>query len=1127
MKGNAQVKQSVAPLPRWAVALVHVLFFMSGAVGLVYEVVWMRMLSFVFGNTTYAVSVILAVFLGGLAIGAWLFGRAAERRKDHLRMYALLEAGAAVLALLLPLLLLDVSTPIYTWIYRSAQESIAALTVARLLLSGAVLVAPAILMGGTLPVMCRFLAPREQGSEAYIGRLYGLNTLGAVTGSFLAGFVLMPFLGLRWANGAGALVGLWIALTALLLYRALRSEDRDAPVPAPVPAKKARAAKGAARAGVATDRDKRLKWVLVAFAFSGFAALAYEVLWTRLFAFHFVSSVYAFSMMLCVYLLGMGLGSLVYSLLLSRSSRPVRWFIILEVLIGLSAAATLPLYLLLPKWLGHLAAQGGFQGHVEWMFLCAVVIMAIPTLLIGAVFPLVCGIWARATGQVGKGVGEIYVVNSAGTVLGSFAAGFLLIPAVGTPHSLLLVAGLNIFAGLMVWAAASRGPGQLAAKSLAAVGLPLLLALGVGRAVTMEDLVRSLHADPGVKIEWLQEGIDGTVTIERVPDFDRGLSGLGPPRIIYVNGVNVAGTSFDLQTTQKLQAHLPMLIHPHPQRVMQIGFGAGGTAYSISQYPLERVDCVELTKAVIDASPEFPEINKGVLKDKRFHVYVEDARTFVRHTPRRYDLILSDLVHPMLAGEGFFYSVDYLRDCKKRLAPGGFFSTWAPLHGLRPEDLKVMVRSIQAVFPYVYIWHSSGGENQFCVIHGRLTPLQIDYAAFARRMALPGVRNDLAQIGLNRPEQVLSLMLYDHKAVKRWLADSDQVDTDDNGYLEFVGMRRSQQFNIREANFLLTFPDFVLNGGGSIADYLLAPERDSKPLRENLRRETEANQHLLRGRLYRLAELDYLTQVEFRRALAVAPDHFVARSLLGITQRQLDYTRLAATGLQATPWWRDKWLASLIAAGRLQEAASWAEFIRSTYPSEAGEAVVIAALREQAEELKRLLAAMNEQASFLGIPPPAFQQVVAQLQTVAGHRADPEAWRSLADTYAGMVAATGAVSAAENQAPRRLSNFGLQAVATLQEMAVARYQQALSLSPGNATTRYRLAWAQSVMGDYRAAIALLEGITEPPVDSSGKPIPKDLIAARIADLREKERNPFYLLARYQQAVLNYMAGPGG
>jgi spermidine synthase/tetratricopeptide (TPR) repeat protein len=636
-------------------------------------------------------------------------------------------------------------------------------------------------------------------------------------------------------------------------------------------------------------------------------------------------------------------------------------------------------------------------------------------------------------------------------------------------------------------------------------------------------------------IEWLQEGIDGTVTVETAKGKGDALTGTGGDRRLAINGVNVAGTRIDFQTTQKLQAHLALLVRAGSERVLQVGFGSGGTAYSISRHPVKRIDCVELSRAVIAAAPQFEETNHGVLDDDRVHLHVEDARSYVKHAPHAYDVILSDSTHPILAGEGLLYSVDYLRDCAARLKPDGIFSTWLPIYGMRLAEVKVIVRSIREAFPYTYIWHTSVERNEWCIVHGMRQPLRIDYGRFAREAAIPEVRQDLAQIGLDSPDTLLALLLYDHEAVNKWLRDVDQLNTDDNGYLEFVGPRGARQFHhARTRNFLLTFPDLVLSAEGSILDYVVGPGGDGAPWRQRIRREVSANQHILAGRLYEFGRQDsymLLARMEYQKALEVAPGHYVAQRMLGLAPRQIDWAREAARDKGASQMALDQLAAAETALGRLEEAAKWArQMARPEHRHPAsGPVAIVALLRKDRDEMARILQERADEggaAKYLGIPRIMFRQALDREDAVAAAPGDAQNWRQLGIIYREMAASIFRDSGYAGRRPLpalQIRSFRTQAVASLVSLARSRYEVALSLDPGDIAARHGLALVLGAQGEYREAAEVLEGIDRQSVEQAGAGVSSDVLMELAAALQEKERDPFGFIADVQRSMLEQVS----
>jgi len=886
-------------------ALVLVLFFASGFAALVYQVVWSRLLGHVLGSTVYAVSAVLAAFMGGMALGAALFGRWIDTRRDAIRVYALLELGVVVCALAVPHVLRFLLTPLYGGLFRSLGPGHAALLPIRFAASVLVLLVPTALMGATLPVMTRFLtAPGGARVGVTVGALYAVNTLGAVVGSFTGGFVLLPAFGLHRTTLIAAGATFVAALGALGVWRHVRRREEALPMPEP---------ERAAAPSVAAEPSSQLTAaqqdvILILFAISGLAALAYEVVWTRLLVFFIPNSVYAFAMMLTVYLLGIALGSALHNVFIRGTRHGVTWFIWLEALLGIAVALGL---IVLPVMRGIVVrfSTGPFVNGAVEAFLRAAALMLLPTLLLGMIFPVATTLVANRPGKTGSGVGRAYFANTIGALLGAVLAAFVLVPLLGLRGSALALAATNGAIALAAFVMCVTAPHMLpqSARRAPRVAIAILVALAFTLAIALhgpEERFRTIFlADPAAELAYLDEGVGGTVTIEKYPTY----------RTISIDGVNVAGTNLAFETTQKLQAHLALLLHPDPKSVLQIGFGSGGTAYSASLHPLERLDCVELVPAIIDAAPEFDETNHGVLADPRVHVYIEDARAYVRHTRRTYDVILSDSTHPVFAGNGALYTVEYFQDCARRLKPGGVFSTWLPVHDLRFDDYVTILRSLRAAFPYIYVWHTSVGRNQWTIVNAFTRPLHAPYSSLEERMAEPKLATDLAQIYFTSPVDLMGLYLLGPHEVNglatrmrqvmretrgpyvtaSWPRASRRVwhqfNTDDNLYIEFVAARAANNTS-RERLFAQAFPKLLsLRPAGAVFLDLrdLGDERGGEVV-QHLGRRWWSSNRILRGRLYELAGQVHRARAEWRRALRDDPADEVARDLLGITERALE-----------------------------------------------------------------------------------------------------------------------------------------------------------------------------------------------------------------------------------------------
>jgi spermidine synthase len=352
----------------------------------------------------------------------------------------------------------------------------------------------------------------------------------------------------------------------------------------------------------------------------------------------------------------------------------------------------------------------------------------------------------------------------------------------------------------------------------------------------------------------------------------------GDHRTISINGVNVAGTDLKFQTTQKLQAHLALLIHPQPDKVLQIGFGSGGTAWAITRHPVKQIDCVEITAAVIKANDQFPESNHGVLRDKRVHVRIDDARSYLVKTDQTYDVILSDSIHPRLAGNGGLYCVDYFRLCREHLNAGGIFSAWLPYYGLSLEDFRVAARSLKAVFPHVYLFHSPMGRTEWTIIMGTLEPLTLDVASLQRKMAVPAVAEDLKLIEVERVEDLLDCFLLGDGRLAEFLGSGRTLNTDDFPYLEYIAAR-SAIGSSREGLLPPIYSQFV-RCREDVFPYLTHTPPAWLP---DIKQSWASSALVLRARL---AELDETANPdEIRRTLQAAlqldPRNNVARNLLG------------------------------------------------------------------------------------------------------------------------------------------------------------------------------------------------------------------------------------------------------
>lgn len=736
------------------------LFLLSGAAALIYEILWTRLLTLVFGSTTFAVSAALTAFMTGLALGAYSLGRRADRARRPLRLYAALEGGIAVSALLLPYALKALSA-LYPAIYAAGAERAWLLPVVRLLLSFLILLVPCTLIGGTLPVLVRYVARIPERFGRDFGWLYGMNTLGAVLGCLLAGFFLIGRWGLTATNSVAVTANLFLALAFLVL------DARAGPLPL---------ASAAADANPSSRFTPREKIVFGLAVLSGFTVLGLEVLWTRVLVHSLQSTTYSFTAMLSVLLLSLALGSFLAARWpASAGPDSVRQLLsrlaLVEFLFASTLLAELPL-------LGHLIFLNGYYvGLVgpEWQvvgkFLTALAVMILPATLAGMLFPLAVQVIGRHLDRVGGSLGQIYLLNTLAAAGGALLVGFVLIPALGVKTSYLGVVGVHglMGVGLLLYVSRRR-------VWLVAVPVLLVAALLGAQALNRPDPFgdpRLQFADMEMELIAYREAADATFAIyEHRPSHFR---------FLYINGFVAAADEYQSQY-MPMMAHLPLLLHPDPKRVLVIAFGTGSTAGAARLHPIERLTIVDVSREVYQLAPYFAAANHHVLQDSRARAWVEDGRNFVEATQEHYDVITSEPMPPKFATMVNFYTREYYRAARARLTAQGVLCQWVPFHLITPADARMIVRTFREVFPHATLWIIRGTG----LLIGTREPTKVDPQRWAERMAEPALREDLARLGFKTVDDLLAAFALDAAALEAFSAGAPVV-TDNHPYLEFSG----------------------------------------------------------------------------------------------------------------------------------------------------------------------------------------------------------------------------------------------------------------------------------------------------------------------------------------------------
>jgi spermidine synthase len=742
------------------------------------------MLTQIFGNTTHAIATVLSAFMAGLALGSYAFGRLVDAGRNTLLVYGLLEGGVGLYGLTVPMLF-ALTQQAYTRLYGLVEVSFSIFSIVLFLLCFLVIVIPTALMGATLPVLSRFCVTQFAALGRRVGDLYAVNTLGAVVGCALTGFFLISHLGLRGTVRLGATVNVAIAAVILVLVLALRgwavspASSGEDPAAAPKPA-------GRFRLDLA---------LLLAFALSGLAAMVYENAWTRALTLVIGMSTYSFSVMLTTFLVGLGIGSLLYGRWLGHRDIGLAGFGILELMIALSALATIPLFERLPLLFLRLryGLGGSFQEFLTVQILLSALVMVVPTLLLGATFPAVARIYTRNLTLVGRSVGTAYASNTLGAIAGAFLGGFLFIPTIGVQHSIALAVVLNAAVGVLLVAMDMHvrlGRRLVVAGAMLGVSVWAFLGFGTwdkGIMTSGVTIYAHNYADlptDALRREWMtrdellyyREGLTATISVHRSAGSD----------YLYEKTNGKVDASTGDTPTQLLVGYLPMLLDPGAKRVLVIGMGSGMTAKAVAAFPVEQLEVAEIEPAVIEGARFFAEKNGHVHEDPRVRFIHADGRNYLLAARERYDVIISEPSNPWIAGVGNLFTREFYQLARDKLSADGVFGQWMQTYAMAPEDLRMVYRTFAEAFPDVSLWAVNEGD---ILLIGttraqRLRSADLQGALGGR----PVARRDLRDLGFENAYGLLAMYRMP-KATLLKMAHESELNLDDLPRLEFSAPR--------------------------------------------------------------------------------------------------------------------------------------------------------------------------------------------------------------------------------------------------------------------------------------------------------------------------------------------------
>jgi spermidine synthase len=761
-------------------------FIFSGATGLVYEMLWARMLGLVFGATTLAVSTVLAAFMGGLALGSVLGGRYGGRIPRPLLAYGLLEICIAIFAIAVPVLF-NLVDNLYALIWRQFQPGFLIFGLWRFLLSGTMLLAPTTLMGATLPILSATLLRAGDFKQTSTARLYGFNLVGAILGTIGAGFWLLPTFGIRTTIYVAAAVNILIGVLVILAeYRSsvssfeLSGECREPE-------------QSLDSYGAGFDRKF---WTFLAFI-SGFVTISTQVAWTRILTMVIGSSTYAFSIVVALFLLGLWSGAYVISC--CYSSRDLRATVFkIEVAIAASLYLSLVIANQLPHWLvttGLRINLASWLGLTLLQVAAAALLVLLPAFLMGTVVPLAL-VWANRNQslRIVKLVGRTLAVNTMGAIAGAFSVGFLLIPTTGTRNTIIFAAALSLIVAGAAYQPAAGIRNRDLSRSLVIGAIPLLIIilLMVTPRINLAEL--SVGAYDGLIRELAQSRETGAASplnigpeIHKLLMYDEGITATVSVRkdwntiSLAINGRTNASDLGDMPT-QVMLGQLPLLLAPRMRNGLVVGFASGVTVGSVLQSPIESLDCVELEPATIKASRYFEHVNNQPLRDPRLRLIIDDARTLLRVISSRYDLIVSEPSHPWVMGVANLFTKEFFELGKERLADEGVFVQWLQIYQLSTDSLKSVLATFTKVFPRVLVFRIGGtSKGKDLILVG--SKQQLSLKSIQERMQDPRMSTELARVEMKTAADVMSWYVCDEQRIGPEVRGA-VINSDDNMYIE-------------------------------------------------------------------------------------------------------------------------------------------------------------------------------------------------------------------------------------------------------------------------------------------------------------------------------------------------------
>ena len=823
--------------------LIVLLFSLSGICGLIYEVAWSKYLALFIGSTAYSHMIVLATFMGGLALGAFYWGKFADKSSNQLKLYGILEIAIGIYCFAYPIIInLAENFFINTATSMNGASNQVGLIALKFILSFFTLIVPTFFMGGTLPILTKFLTKNIADAGKDVATLYYINSLGAVIGSAIAGFFLIQWLALDGAVWSAASLNILIGLAAVFLAKFIKID---------VPSKTIIAE--SEQKPTQHFSQKTVRLAVITAALSGFIAMLYELTWIRLLSNILGSSTYSFTVMLIAFISGITLGSWIVSLIIKKVKNLVMLLGICQFGTAISMILTLPLYERLPYYLLKITTlitnrPGNFPIFLGCEFLFCFMIMILPTTFSGMSLPVASRIASNDIRLLGKSIGGVFSINTVGTVIGALATGLIFIPTMGVKLSIEIGVLLNGLLGLTILFIDAK------LTSRWRIGYAIFFILIAmtyriqfptwNKFISIAGVFRTFFlGDPGSfedfkkvgegerKILWYKEGVNANVAVTENPIRDT------VQRSLVINGKADASTISDLQN-QVLVSQIPLMLLPDSGAALVIGLGSGITCGSALRHSLRSLDCVEIASEVAECNYYFATENYDILRNPRVKLYIDDAITYLKITPKKYNFIISEPSNPWIAGIGNLFSQEFFELCKKRLEPGGVLTQWFHAYDINDKIFEIVLCTISRSFPFITVWKVSDAD---IIILASMSPITLNFDAMERKMKFPPIAADLSRVGIYDVPALLSTQIVSARNNTFAFRQSD-LNTEKRPLLEFMAPKSlfthesvtmidsiDERISVQDKNLWLT--DYEKQHGLSLENYLnIARYRNSEQI---------------------------------------------------------------------------------------------------------------------------------------------------------------------------------------------------------------------------------------------------------------------------------------------------------